>query len=38
MNITLLSAGVVLSIIPIVVVYILFQRKFVSGLSGAIKG
>ncbi|MGP8207275.1 MAG: carbohydrate ABC transporter permease [Acidimicrobiales bacterium] len=38
MNITLLSAGVVLSIIPIVVVYVMFQRKFVSGLSGAIKG
>lgn len=38
MNVTLLSAGVVLSIIPIIVAYLMFQRKFVSGLSGAIKG
>jgi raffinose/stachyose/melibiose transport system permease protein len=38
MNVTLLSAGVVLSILPIVVVYVLFQRKFVSGMSGALKG
>lgn len=34
----LLSAGVVLSIIPVVVVYVIFQRKFVSGLAGALKG
>jgi raffinose/stachyose/melibiose transport system permease protein len=34
----LLSAGVVLSIIPIVIVYVVFQRKFVSGLAGALKG
>ena len=38
MNVTLLSAGVVLSILPIVLVYVLFQRKFVSGMSGALKG
>lgn len=36
-DIMLLSAGVVLSIIPIVVVYVVFQRKFVSGLAGALK-
>jgi raffinose/stachyose/melibiose transport system permease protein len=38
MNVTLLSAGVVLSILPVVVVYVMFQRRFVSGLSGALKG
>jgi len=36
-DIMLLSAGVVLSIIPVVIVYVLFQRKFVSGLAGALK-
>jgi raffinose/stachyose/melibiose transport system permease protein len=34
----LLSAGVVLSIIPVVIVYVVFQRKFVTGLAGALKG
>jgi len=34
-----LNAAVVLSIIPVVVVYLLFQRYFVSGLTaGAVKG
>lgn len=37
-DIMLLSAGVVLSIIPVVIAYVLFQRKFVSGLAGALKG
>jgi raffinose/stachyose/melibiose transport system permease protein len=37
-NITLLSAGVVLSIVPVIVVYIIFQRRFVSGLGGALVG
>ena len=37
-DIMLLSAGVVLSIIPVVIAYVVFQRKFVSGLAGALKG
>jgi len=34
----LLTAGVLISIIPILIVYICFQRYFVEGMSGAIKG
>lgn len=38
-NIPLLSAATIITIAPIVVVYLLFQRNFVSGLTqGAIKG
>lgn len=36
-NVTLLSSGIVISIVPVVLVYMLFQRHFVSGLAGAIK-
>ncbi len=36
-DIMLLSAGVVLSIIPVVLAYVVFQRKFVNGLAGALK-
>ncbi len=36
-DIMLLSAGVVLSIIPVVIAYVVFQRKFVNGLAGALK-
>jgi raffinose/stachyose/melibiose transport system permease protein len=35
---TLMNAGVLMSVIPIFVVFLLFQRYFVSGLSGALKG
>lgn len=37
-NYTLLNAGIVLTILPVIVVYLVFQRYFVSGLAGAIKG
>lgn len=38
-NIPLLSAATIITVIPIVVVYLIFQRNFVSGLTqGAIKG
>jgi len=33
-----MNAGVLLSIIPILVVYLLFQKYFVSGLTGSVKG
>lgn len=34
----LLNAGVLLSIVPVLVTYLLFQRYFVYGMSGAVKG
>jgi len=34
----LLNAGVLISIVPTLVVYLLFQRYFVSGLAGSVKG
>ncbi|MDC7235617.1 MAG: carbohydrate ABC transporter permease [Spirochaetales bacterium] len=34
----LLSAGVLISIIPVLIVFIIFQRHFVEGMSGALKG
>ena len=34
----LLSAGVLISIIPVLLVFLFFQRYFVEGLSGAVKG
>jgi len=38
-NIPLLSAATIITIAPIVVVYLLFQRNFISGITqGAIKG
>ncbi|MHA6531144.1 carbohydrate ABC transporter permease [Paenibacillus sp. BAC0078] len=37
-NYTLLSAGVLLSIIPILAVYLFFQKYFVAGMAGAVKG
>ncbi|WP_408008537.1 carbohydrate ABC transporter permease [Pseudalkalibacillus sp. A8] len=33
-----MAAGVVISLVPIIVFYILMQRHFVSGLQGSIKG
>jgi raffinose/stachyose/melibiose transport system permease protein len=35
---TLLNAGVLISIIPTLCVYLLFQKYFVSGLAGSVKG
>lgn len=35
---TLLSAGVLISIVPILAVYLFFQRYFVAGMAGAVKG
>ena len=38
-NIPVLSAGTVIVVLPIVLVYLLFQRSFISGLlQGAVKG
>ncbi|MBI1281758.1 MAG: ABC transporter permease subunit [Anaerolineaceae bacterium] len=38
-NYNLLTAAIVMSILPVVIVYLLFQRYFIAGLtSGAIKG
>lgn len=34
---TLLNAGILISIAPVLIVYVIFQRKFLSGLAGAIK-
>jgi raffinose/stachyose/melibiose transport system permease protein len=34
----LLNAGVLISVVPVLVVYILFQRFFVQGLAGSVKG
>jgi len=34
----LLSAGVLLNVIPVMVVYILLQKHFVEGMAGAVKG
>ena len=35
---TLLCAGSVISLVPIIVIFLLLQRYFVNGLAGAIKG
>lgn len=37
-NYTLVNAGVLISIVPVLMVYLIFQRYFVSGLAGSIKG
>lgn len=38
-NVPLLSAGIVLAALPIVVLYVVFQRRIVSGIAvGAVKG
>ena len=33
----LLSAGVLISIIPVLIIYLVFQRQFVEGMAGAVK-
>jgi raffinose/stachyose/melibiose transport system permease protein len=35
---TLLNAGVLISIVPTLAVYLAFQKYFVSGLAGSVKG
>jgi len=35
---TLMNAGVLISILPSLIVYLLFQKYFVSGLAGSVKG
>ncbi|WP_123041124.1 carbohydrate ABC transporter permease [Cohnella candidum] len=35
---TLLNAGVLISIVPTLLVYLIFQKYFVSGLAGSVKG
>lgn len=37
-NYPLLSAGVLMSIIPVLIIYLTFQRYFVEGLQGSVKG
>lgn len=37
-NYTLLNAGVLLSIFPVMAVYVFFQRYLISGMVGAVKG
>lgn len=37
-NYSLVNAGVLISIVPVLMVYLIFQRYFVSGLAGSIKG
>lgn len=34
----LLNAGVLISIIPVLIIYLIFQRYFVEGMAGAVKG
>ena len=33
-----LCAGVLISILPVFIVYLIFQRYFVEGMAGAVKG
>lgn len=37
-SVALLNAGILISIVPVVLVYVIFQRRFVSGLAGAVRG
>lgn len=37
-NLRTIAAGVVIATIPIIVVFFIFQKQFIRGLSGAIKG
>lgn len=37
-NLRTVAAGVIVATVPILVVFILFQRNFIKGLSGAVKG
>jgi raffinose/stachyose/melibiose transport system permease protein len=35
---TLLNAAVLISILPVLIIYLLFQKYFVSGMAGSVKG
>ncbi|GIP19212.1 putative ABC transporter permease protein YurM [Paenibacillus montaniterrae] len=35
---TLMSAAVLISVLPVMIVYLLFQKYFVNGLAGSVKG
>lgn len=37
-NYGLLNAGVLISVIPVLIVYVIFQNLFVQGLAGSVKG
>lgn len=37
-NYGLLNAGVLMTIIPVLIVYLVFQKYFVNGMAGAVKG
>ncbi|MEO0598889.1 MAG: carbohydrate ABC transporter permease [Chloroflexota bacterium] len=37
-NLRTVSSGVVLATLPIIIVFLLFQKQFIKGLSGAVKG
>ena len=35
-NYTLLNAGIALTVLPVILIYLLCRRSFVSGLAGAL--
>lgn len=37
-NLRTVAAGVMVATVPIIIVFLLFQRQFIKGLSGAVKG
>ncbi|SFF41699.1 raffinose/stachyose/melibiose transport system permease protein [Paenibacillus algorifonticola] len=37
-NYPLMNAGVLISVVPVLIVYVAFQKYFVSGLAGSVKG
>jgi multiple sugar transport system permease protein len=37
-NLRTVAAGIMVATVPIIIVFLMFQRQFVRGLSGAVKG
>lgn len=37
-NYGLLNAGMLISIVPVLIIYVVFQKYFVQGMAGAVKG
>jgi multiple sugar transport system permease protein len=37
-NLRTVAAGVMVATVPIIIVFLMFQRQFIRGLSGAVKG
>lgn len=37
-NLRTVAAGVIIATVPIIIVFLMFQRQFIQGLSGAVKG